>query len=109
MLKPRALIAQVWPSKRATCTPVASRSASGRVVMPARRMSSPVMTWMAAAASLTGSACFIAVVTSMRDSSSMESRLERRLLPGPRGAGLEERRTRGRQTSIGRRVCNRFI
>ena len=73
MLKPRAVIAQVRPSKRATWTPVTRRSASGSVVIPARRMSSPVTTEMAAAAALIGSACFSVDVTSMFDSSSIDS------------------------------------
>ena len=38
-------------------------------------MSSPLITWIAAAASRTGSACFIVDVTLMRDSSSIDSRL----------------------------------
>ena len=74
MLKPRALIAQVCASKRPTDTPVASRSASASVVMPARRRSSAVITSIADAASLTGSACFETEVTSIRESSSIERR-----------------------------------
>jgi len=41
--------------------------------MPARRMSSPVTTEIAAAAALIGSACFSVDVTSMFESSSIES------------------------------------
>src|SRR5947209_2878830 len=54
VLKPRAAIAQVWPSARATSRPVARRSASGSEVTPARRMSSPVTTVIAAVAAERG-------------------------------------------------------
>ena len=73
MLKPRALIAHVRPSKRATWTPVTSRSASASVVTPARRISSPVTTVIAAAAAPIGSARGGVDVTSMFDSSSIDS------------------------------------
>jgi hypothetical protein len=43
-LKPRALMAQPLALARATCRLGARRKASGRLVAPERRMSSPVMT-----------------------------------------------------------------
>ena len=52
--KPRALTAQVCPS-RPTDMPLARRRASAIVVAPARRIASPVMTTTAAAASVTTS------------------------------------------------------
>ena len=71
MLKPRALIAQVLPSDWATCRLAASRSASGRLVAPERRMSSPVITVIAAAACESGSLRRETEVTSISISSSM--------------------------------------
>ena len=50
-LNPRALMAHLFSSMRATCTPGTIRNASGMLVAPERRMSSCVMTKMAAAAS----------------------------------------------------------
>ena len=49
VLKPRALIPQSWAFFWATSRLSARRSASGILVAPERRMSSRVMTWMAAA------------------------------------------------------------
>ena len=46
-------MAHLFSSMRATCTPGTSRRASGMLVAPERRMSSCVMTKMAAAASAT--------------------------------------------------------
>ena len=50
-LNPRAVIAHVVPSTRATASPVARRSTSANVVTPERRTWSPVITSMAAGAS----------------------------------------------------------
>jgi hypothetical protein len=55
-------------------TPSASRSASGRFVIPARRMVSAVITPTAVAASAIGSVCREAETTAMRDNSSIDRR-----------------------------------
>ncbi len=70
---PRMLMAQLralgWP----TCTPVASRSASGRLSTPARRMSSSVTTSMPLGADQSRSGLRDTVVTLRFISSSSES------------------------------------
>ena len=71
MLNPRALIAQVLPLDWATCMQAVIRRASGRLVAPERRMSSPVITVIAAAASETGSLRRETEVTSISINSSM--------------------------------------
>ncbi len=71
VLKPRALIAQVLPSDWATWRPVAIRRASGRLLAPERRTSSPVITVIAAAAPETGSLRRETEVTSSSMSCSM--------------------------------------
>jgi hypothetical protein len=58
-------------SMRATSTPGASRRASGRVVAPERRISSPVMTKIAAGVWKARTGSLDGVVTSMAESSSM--------------------------------------
>ncbi len=50
-LNPRELMAHLFSSMRATCKPGTIRNASGMLVAPERRMSSCVITKMAAAAS----------------------------------------------------------
>jgi hypothetical protein len=73
-LNPRGEIAHVPLLKRATWTPSARSSASASVVTPARRMSSPVMTEMAAAVVPIGCGRRAVEVTSICNSSSMERR-----------------------------------
>src|SRR6185312_733113 len=69
---PRALIAQVLAVTRATSRFGASRSASGRLVTPARRMSALVMTYTDAGALDSGSARPDTDVISMLPRSSSE-------------------------------------
>ncbi len=56
LLKPRTLMAYWRASARATCTPGTRRSASAKLRTPLRCKSSAVITVMAAAASVSGSA-----------------------------------------------------
>src|SRR6266571_4945414 len=71
LLKPRALIAYELALERATSRLGASRRASERRVAPERRMSSPVITKIAAGASASRSACRDTEVIWMLPSSSM--------------------------------------
>jgi hypothetical protein len=71
LLKPRAVIAQVFESMFATWSPGTMRNRSGTLVMPERRMSSDVITVTAAGACDSGWARFDTVVTSTFIRSSM--------------------------------------
>lgn len=70
--KPRAEIAWLLEVTRATCRLGARRSASGSVCAPDRRMSSFVMTYMEAAAVLSGVGRFATEVISIRVRSSSD-------------------------------------
>src|SRR2546422_10148937 len=70
LLKPRAEIAQVLASDCATSKPGTIRNASAMLVTPERRMSSLVMTAIAAAASESFSGFFDTEVTSISNNSS---------------------------------------
>jgi len=88
LLKPRAEIAYWLESTRATSKFGASRSASGRLVAPERRISSLVMTYMAAAALASGSERLETEVTSMSDNSSSDMRERSTAGDGPRDPSL---------------------
>jgi hypothetical protein len=75
VLNPRALIAQSCEFLRATSRLLASRSASGMLVAPERRMSSPVMTCIADAARASFSGRRDTDITSISISSSRLMRL----------------------------------
>ena len=70
-LKPRAVIAHLLASMRATCTPGTMRSNSGMVVTPERRISVSVMTNTAAAVSARRWGVLEATDTSIFTSSSI--------------------------------------
>src|SRR6266446_1187839 len=71
LLKPRALMAHCRESSWATCRLGAKRRASGILVAPERRMSSPVITWIAEAVVHSGSGRRETEVTSRFINSSM--------------------------------------
>ena len=91
-LNPRALMAQVVPSTRATASPVARRSTSASVVAPERRIWSPVITSTAAGASEMGSLLRDTDVTSISIRSSRASRLRGVASWAPAAAGTHDGR-----------------